>query len=341
MRVEIRDMNDSDWTRVSQIYEDAIKIGKAINKQKYNIILEYNGRNIIKLLRERKIDLIVSDFILGDMPLKELCDEIRLTYSMIELPIIILSSSKSLLNMRSKGCNINDFLKKPIDEEELESKIQTILSMKNTVKEGLKQELQYFSSQISPHFLYNTLNTIIGISYVDEEKTREALYNLATYFRGKLDIQKEDRLISLEEEIKLAKAYLEIEKLRYGNKLEVNFDIENIETMIPPLTIQPIVENSVKYCIKGENQICKINLSIKNEKEGFIAIVIKDNGKGMTKKQQKHLLEGKGNGLGFKNIMKKITLIKGAKLNLHSELGYGTKVEIIMPIISFDDENYM
>lgn len=307
----------------------------------YNIILANSGKEALNILGNNKIDLIILDFMLLDMSGDQLCNKIRQEYSMAELPILILTASgrtTDLMNAFNHG--VNDFQKKPIDSEELRSRIQSLLLMKTSAEEGLEKEFQYFYSQISPHFLYNTLNSIIGLSYKDSEKTRKSLNNLSIYFRGKLDIHRKKGLVTLESELELMTAYLEIEKMRYGERLEIEYDIEEgLSTMIPPLALQTIVENCILHGLAAKDSGGKIKISTKQEHKGFVSITIEDNGRGMTIEQQQELLRGNSKGIGFTNVVERIKILKGANLRLESKLGEGTKVEIIIPEVK-SYENY-
>lgn len=304
-----------------------------------HIITATTGKKALEIIEKEKIDLIILDFMLTDISSYELCKKIRKSYSMGELPILILSSSgrtKDLMGTFNYG--VNDFQKKPIDPEELRSRVQSLLLIKATTEEGIEKEFQYFYSQISPHFLYNTLNSIIGLSYKDGDKARQALNNLAVYLRGKLDIHRKKGFVSLETELELVRAYLEIEKLRYGERLEVVYTIEEgLNAKMPPLTLQPIIENAVNHGI-AERDRGKLEIITKREK-GFINISIQDNGKGMTEEEKQQLLEGNGRGIGFKNVMERIKILKGASLTLETELGKGTKVKIIIPEVKNGEDN--
>lgn len=311
-----------------------------INDLDCSIIIANSGKEALKIIKEDKIDLVILDFMLPDMKSSQLCTEIRKEYSIGELPILILTASgrtKDLIGTFNYGAN--DFQRKPVDPEELKSRIQSLLLIKSTAEEGLEKEFQYFYSQISPHFLYNTLNSIIGLSYVDTEKTRQALNNLSVYLRGKLDIHRKKGFVSLESELELVIAYLEIEELRFGERLKVIYHIDKeLDAKIPPLTLQPIVENAIYHGIaRVENG--KIEVSTKREKDGLISITIKDNGKGMTEGEKQELLKGNGKGIGFKNVMERIKLLKGASLILESNIGEGATVKIIIPGVR-DNEYY-
>ncbi len=140
----------------------------SLRKVDFNILLATNGAEALDMLKKHKIDLVILDFMLTDMQGNKLCEKIRLEYSMAELPILLLTEVGRAINFADAyKCEINDFQSKPINIEELISRIQSLLLMKDSVEESLRKEFQYFYSQISPHFLYNTLNTIIGLSYKD------------------------------------------------------------------------------------------------------------------------------------------------------------------------------
>lgn len=312
------------------------------NDKKYNVIIANSGIEALDFVKTYKIDLIILDFMLADMTGVQLCNNIRQQYSMIELPILLLTTSRKTMDLMSTfNYGANDFQRKPVDYEELESRIQSLLLIKKSGEEGLEKEFKYFYSQISPHFLYNTLNSIIGLSYKDGEKTRRALNNLSIYFRGKLDIHRGKGLITLESELELVTAYLEIEEMRYGERLEIEYDIEEgLDALIPPLTLQTIVENSVHHGIVVKNKGGKIKITTKREANGFLSIVIEDNGIGMTLEKQEELISGRSQGMGFKNVMNRMKILKNARLTLDSKIGEGTKIKIIIPEVE-NHENHL
>lgn len=295
----------------------------------YNLLLAKNGAETLETLDKYNVDLIVLDFMLPDMSGAEISKEIRKKHSMVELPIIMLTASgKSIDLENSFEYGANDFIKKPADAQELISRINSLLQMKDSVREGLKREFQYFYSQISPHFLYNTMNTIIGLSYKDMEATRTALNNLSIYFRGKLDLYKDKILIPLEEEMELVRAYLEIEELRYGPRLNVEIDIEeDLNIHIPPMTIQPLVENSIRHGISAKKDGGYVRIRAKRYEDSVI-ITVEDNGVGMSQEKQEDLMNGKNHRLGFTNIIEKLKIMKDASLELESKESKGTKIKI-------------
>ncbi len=268
----------------------------------------------------------------------EVCEIVRRDYDVAELPIIILTAAGQLTDLvvSFKG-GANDFLKKPVNMEELKIRIDSLLLIKESSKEAIKNELNSLSMQIPPHFLYNTFNTIIGLSYKDQEKTREALQYLSIYFRAKLDYNTQNNLIPLENEIELVQAYLAIEKLRFGERLHIKYDIDdNIEAVIPSMTIQPLVENAVNHGVVSKQSGGTVKVVMKKVDQG-IKIIIEDNGVGIPIEKQEELLNGKGTRIGFSNPFRKLKLIKNATFSLESTVGKGTKITIILPEVDYNE----
>lgn len=204
--------------------------------------------------------------------------------------------------------------------------------------EETKKEFQFFYSQISPHFLYNTLNTIIGLSYTDNSQVRKALNDLSIYLRGKLDVHRTKSLISLEDELELVMAYLDIEQMRYGEKLKVEYQIEEgLMAMIPPLTVQPLIENAVQHGIAPKEAGGVVRLQLKRRKNQTIQIVIEDDGVGIPLEKQDELLNERSERIGFTNVLKRVKKLKGVSFSLESTLGKGTKIQIFIPEVKYDE----
>ena len=307
-----------------------------------DIVEAHDSDDALSIIQGKKIDLVILDFALANISGDKLCIKIRNNYSMVELPILLLTElGETIDSANTLKCKINNFQKKPIVKEELKSRVQSLLLMKASVEENIKKEFQYFYSQISPHFLYNTLNTIIGLSYKNSGKAREALNNLSIYFRGKLELYSKQTLIPLDSELELAIAYLEIEKIRYEDRLNIEYDLEEgLHAMIPPLMLQPLIENAVKHgiSVKDGGGTIKI-ITNKETTNDTISITIKDDGVGMSLKKQEELLSKQSKRLGFNSVIKRIKLLKGAALYLDSRPGEGTSIKIIIPEVK-NNESY-
>jgi len=300
----------------------------------YSVIAVGSGQEALDIIETEKVDLLILDLMMPHMTGYEVCKTIRQEQDLVDLPVIILTASGQLSDLIvSFQLGANDYLQKPVNLKELEMRVESLLLMKKSAQEAVEHELSYFYAQINPHFLYNTLNVIIQLSWSDPEKTGAALGHLATYFRGKLDYQKQHSLIPLEEEIELVMAYLAIEQLRFEDRLHIEYKIDKtIQTYIPAITLQPLVENAVHHGISKSRDGGTLRLAVEREQQ-HIKITIEDDGIGIPPEKQQELLRGRNERLGFTNPFKKLSLVKGARFQLNSEVGKGTTIIIHMPEI--------
>jgi len=299
----------------------------------YSVIAAGSGQEALDIIETEKVDLLILDLMMPHMTGYEVCKTIRQKRDLVDLPVIILTAAGQLSDLVvSFQLGANDYLQKPVNLKELEMRIESLLLMKKSAQDAVEHELSYFYAQITPHFLYNTINAIIALSWFDQEKTRTALNHLSTYFRGKLDYRKQRSLVPLEEEVQLVMAYLAIEQMRFEDRLHIEYHIdETIRTYIPAMTLQPLVENAVRHGITKRKKGGTLRLAIEREQEQqHIKITIEDNGVGIPPEKQQELLRGRNERLGFTNPFRKLSLIKGTRFQLNSEMGKGTTIIIHM-----------
>jgi signal transduction histidine kinase len=185
-------------------------------------------------------------------------------------------------------------------------------------------ELRALQSQIHPHFLFNALNTLYGIIPRDARGARETVLNLADIFRYFLETKK--TLVPLEEEMHIVKAYLDVERLRLGDKLRVEIDIAPaaLSVPIPILSIQPLVENAVKHGIAPLASGGAIRIDARIEPEGKLRVAVSDSGGGFRKSGR--------DGVGLENVERRLELCYGgnARLEIQSST-HGSEVAITIP----------
>ncbi|MFK8059062.1 MAG: sensor histidine kinase [Polaribacter sp.] len=157
-----------------------------------------------------------------------------------------------------------------------------------------KAELKSLQAQINPHFLYNSLNSIASLAKIDAEKTQKMAFSLSDLFKYSIN-RKDKKTNTIKDEVEMVKTYLEIEKIRFENRLqftlEVDPTLENKE--IPLFLIQPLVENAIKHGVSKNIGQGKINLKIE-KKENVIFIAVYDNGP--------HFPEGLISGHGLQTV---------------------------------------
>ena len=191
-------------------------------------------------------------------------------------------------------------------------------------------ELQALSSQINPHFLYNTLDTIIWMAeFQDSQRVVKVTKSLATYFRLALNQGKD--LICLSDEINHVRQYLFIQKQRYGDILD--YDIkENPEfdkLVLPKLVLQPLVENALYHGIKEKDGKGHIKLSVEKE-EATLVMIIEDDGVGFQVAEEASQTQLKRGGVGLKNVDQRLKLHFGDRyqMEIDSRPQLGTQVRI-------------
>lgn len=168
----------------------------------------------------------------------------------------------------------------------------------------LDSKISALQSQLQPHFLFNALNDISSLIEIDPQKSQEAIIDLSEMLRHTLNL-KDQKFISLESEILLLKKYLDIERIRYDEKLKVHYDIDESlwELNVPPLLLQPIVENSIKHGFSYDHDTLEI--SIKAVKtDNYLHITIINNGKPLPEVQLDM-------GTGISNILKRLDTLYG------------------------------
>ena len=191
-------------------------------------------------------------------------------------------------------------------------------------------ELQALSSQINPHFLYNTLDTIIWMAeFQDSQRVVQVTKSLATYFRLALNQGKD--LICLSDEINHVRQYLFIQKQRYGDKLEYEIE-ENpafYNLVLPKLVLQPLVENALYHGIKEKEGQGHIKLSVQKQDSGLV-IRIEDDGVGFQDAGDSSQSQLKRGGVGLQNVDQRLKLHFGEhyQMKIDSTPDKGTTVEI-------------
>ncbi|MCL6610586.1 MAG: sensor histidine kinase [Peptococcaceae bacterium] len=198
-------------------------------------------------------------------------------------------------------------------------------------------QLKALQAQINPHFLFNSLNTIVSFSRHDPEKTRELLIHLGDFFRKTLSRNQD--FITIAEELERIDAYLAIEQARNGARLQVLRDIDPglLEVAVPALILQPLVENCVKHGILPKPRGGAVFIKVARDGDRAV-ITVEDNGVGMdaagSKKSKDVLFSGKGAGIGLKNVDQRLKTIYGQEngLKITSGKGVGTRFEIAVPI---------
>jgi LytS/YehU family sensor histidine kinase len=186
-----------------------------------------------------------------------------------------------------------------INQENLQQRIHNEEKLKNLIKEA---ELSALKSQINPHFLFNSLNSISSLTMSDPGKAQEMIIQLSEFLRYTIK-NKEKDLVSLEDELDNIELYLNIEKIRFGDKIITNNEIEDYcyPLRIPSMILQPLYENAIKYGVSERTEPTTISTHCFKDKY-YMRIIIKNEMSDQAPRKR-------GAGLGLKNIEERLRLI--------------------------------
>lgn len=208
-----------------------------------------------------------------------------------------------------------------ISEQQIQEKELEISRLK---EQKAKAEIQSLHSRINPHFLYNSLNSIAGFAHSDPAKTEQMAISLSDLFRYTIN-RSGKQMSMVKEEIEMVKTYLEIEKIRFGERMsytiDMNKDIE--ENLIPMYIIQPLVENAIKHGISKINDKGEVFLSVSKTKSE-ITIEVRDNGPGFV--------EGLVSGYGLQSVHDILELTYGEKAGLIWRNEPTKSISVTLPI---------
>ncbi len=194
----------------------------------------------------------------------------------------------------------------------------------------LKARMDALTSQINPHFLFNTLNTVSSLIRFDPDMARGVVLKLSNILRRLL--RKHETFVPLREELEFIDNYLDIEVIRFGrDKLQIfkEIDEQTLETFVPSMLLQPMVENSIKHGLAPKLEGGQIHLRTR-QVDGRLLIEISDNGMGIPTGR---LADVYGGGIGISNVHERLRLLYGDqfKMDIRSQEGQGTQIHIEIP----------
>lgn len=186
-------------------------------------------------------------------------------------------------------------------------------------------------SQIRPHFLYNVLTTIQALCMKDPERAREALGDFSKFLRGNMGSLSSQTPIPFSRELEHVRHYLNLEKLRYEEKLRIVYEITYEDFFLPALTLQPIVENAVKHGIGGKENGGTIRIRTEKTPEG-IRVLVEDDGVGFSEEEvRSRRKDEKRSHIGLENVRQRVSDMVGGALRTESTPGVGTRVTVLLP----------
>src|SRR6202034_3585125 len=203
----------------------------------------------------------------------------------------------------------------------------------------LEARLDALQRQINPHFLFNTLNSIASLVRSRPELARELIVKLGNILRALL--REREVFVPLGEELAFTDDYVDIEVVRFGEKLRVVKEIaeDTLEFVVPSMLLQPLIENSIKHGLEPRISGGTVTLRSRITEEGRLMVEVEDDGVGMAPERNNSFkasgLAGSGTGIGVRNFRERMEVLYGtlASVEINSRPGRGTKVTLLMPIL--------
>ncbi|MBR5090622.1 MAG: histidine kinase [Ruminiclostridium sp.] len=214
--------------------------------------------------------------------------------------------------------------------------IRIAVAKERTEKELYEAKVAVMTSQIRPHFMYNALTSIAMMCELDPKTAKQATITFAKYLRGNMDSLKQTTPVPFEKELEHLKNYLYIEKLRFDDLLNIEYDIKTTAFEVPLLSIQPLVENAVKHGVGMKEDGGTVTIATR-ETDSAYEVIISDDGVGFDTNAEKKD-DGRSH-VGMENTRKRLKDMCGADIAITSEVGVGTTVTVTIPKKEDNDEN--
>lgn len=324
--------------RILVVDDDRINLkilSDLIGSVRYDVITVTSAAEAVVRLEKGRYDLLLSDVMMPQLSGYELTRIVRDQFSAFELPILLLTARNRTEDIVAGfQAGANDYVVKPVNAWELKARMNALIALKSSIGERLRMEAAWLQAQIQPHFLFNTINSIAALGTMNIPKMQKLLEEFSNYLRTSFDFHNSDRLVPIHRELALVRSYLYIETERFGERLEVLWEADpNLSFLLPPMSIQTLVENAVKHGVTRRPQGGKVEIRIQSSID-HIEVCVRDNGVGIGEEQLAHLLDqppDKHKGIGLRNTDRRLKQLYGQGLRLSSVPNEGTAVSFRIP----------
>ncbi|WP_342534664.1 ATP-binding protein [Lysinibacillus sp. FSL K6-0057] len=302
--------------------------------EKYEVVTVTSGLKALACIWSQEWDLVISDVMMPKMSGYELVRSIRKQFTMTDLPVLLLTARSQPHDIENGFlAGANDYVIKPVDALELRSRVEALTKVKRSIQELHRMEAAWLQAQIEPHFLFNTLNAILTLSELDSDRTSKLVEALSDFLRESYNFQNVEALVPLENELRLIQAYLYIQQERFGERIQVVWELEaETDVLIPSLTIQPLIENALKHGILKRAEGGTIHIRM-IDYTTHLEITVADDGVGMNEEQLAKLLQMEkrpSRSIGLINTHIRLQHHYGQGLRITSKLHEGTTVSFVV-----------
>ena len=273
----------------------------------YRVVEVAEGTEALRKIRRQPPDLILCDLMLPGIGGSELLCRLKADTQRADIPFILITNRTSEeLKVQMLEAGAAEYLIEPFRAAELQAKIRNILEMEEREKKARdlaqQAQLQMLRYQLNPHFLFNALNAIRALVLSDATRSRQVVTALSEYLRYSLRTAN-DLEVSLKEELTSLRSYLDIEKIRFEEDLEVCFEIEPEASgcMVLSVLLQPLVENAIKYGMQTSSMPLRIRL-LGTIRDHQLHLEVANTGRWLTTDET----DGRTTRIGLRNLRQRL-----------------------------------
>ncbi|MCI4666572.1 MAG: histidine kinase [Bacteroidia bacterium] len=315
---------------------------KASFRRFFKVLIAQSGEEALDILASEEVSVIISDQRMPGMTGVELFTKIQEIYPLpIRMVLTAYSDVADIIDAINKG-KVYYYVTKPWKFEDLKvlidnaleafrlkSENQSLTVEKQMLeleaaqqeKEIIIAQFETLKNQVNPHFLFNSLNVLSSLVHEDPDLAESFISKLTRIYRYVLDL-KEETLVSLEKELNFANSYFFLQQIRFGNNLQLYIEVPEIkkQNMLPPLSLQLLMENAVKHNIISKDKPLKIELFLDGEE-----LVVKNNFQVRTEKEH-------STGIGLSNLRERYRLLTDRKPSFEREgESYVARIPLLSP----------
>ena len=275
--------------------------------ESYRVVEATEGAEALRLIRRQPPDLIVCDLMLPGIGGAELLQALKGDPQRADIPFILVTNRISEeLKVQMLEAGAAEYLIQPFRAAELQAKIHNLLEMEEREKKARdlaqQAQLQMLRYQLNPHFLFNALNAIRALVLSDAARSRQVVTALSEYLRYSLRTAN-DLEVSLKEELTSLRSYLDIEKIRFEEDLDVFVEIEPAASgcMVPSVLLQPLIENAIKYGMQTSTMPLRIRL-LGTIRDHQLHLEVANTGRWLTSDEA----DGQSTGIGLRNLRQRL-----------------------------------
>ncbi len=280
---------------------------RATFRREYKILTAQDGQEGLKVLRENDVHLVLSDQRMPGMTGVEFLEKVNNEFpEPIRMIITGFSDIDAVIGSINKG-GVYRYIAKPWDEREMRMTIENARQLFGLQEENIISQFETLKSQVNPHFLFNSLNVLSSLIFIDQERAANFVRQLSRVYRYVLD-HKDMDTISLKEELPFIESYIFLLKTRFDQNLSVDIDIsaEKQNFKVAPMVIQLLVENAIKHNVISKRKPLKVILST-SDNEGYLTV--------SNNLQLKSSTE-RSSSIGLTNIQKRYDYLSNKKIEI-------------------------